>query len=134
MSNNPAQALALIGVAGVYIAIQGFRAPRRQQQPGVTPSLAEPAAQALPSLIPQVTDEIRVAKGLSRTKVFFQQTFDKLFAGAKAESHSNFSAPRYADALRLYRTRLAEVDRNAVSSGQWLVVSGQKMQGERYEV
>ena len=77
--------LALVGVAAVYIAIQWLRAPRREEQAGVVPQLAEPTPQVLPSLIPQVTDEIRVAKGLSRTKVFFQQTFDKLFAGAKGE-------------------------------------------------
>src|ERR1700692_3020654 len=77
--------LALVAVAAVYIAIQWLRAPSREQQTGVVPQLAEPTAPVLPSLIPQLTDEIRVAKGLSRTKVFFQQTFDKLFAGAKGE-------------------------------------------------
>ncbi|MBI3542329.1 MAG: signal recognition particle-docking protein FtsY [Deltaproteobacteria bacterium] len=49
-------------------------------QPAVAPAPTPPPAAA------PLTDEARVSKGLGRTKVFFQQTFDKLFTGAKAEA------------------------------------------------
>ncbi|MBI3557028.1 MAG: signal recognition particle-docking protein FtsY [Deltaproteobacteria bacterium] len=50
--------------------------------------MPRPAAAVVPAPITPsvpVTDELRAARGLSRTKAFFQQTFDKLFSGAKAE-------------------------------------------------
>lgn len=46
-----------------------------------TPAPEAPA----PAPAPVITEGERVSKGLSRTKAFFQQTFDRLFSGAKAE-------------------------------------------------
>lgn len=54
--------------------------PTAKPEEVVTPTPAPPVA--APAVL---TDEQRVGKGLSRTKAFFQQTFDRLFQGSKAE-------------------------------------------------
>lgn len=52
----------------------------------VTPAPAAPAPAPPPAAAPApLTEEARVSRGLSRTKAFFQQTFDKLFTGSRAE-------------------------------------------------
>lgn len=64
--------------------------PLPQRKPtapeAVTPTAPAPAPVAAPPApAPALTDEQRVTKGLSRTKTFFQQTFDRLFTGSQAE-------------------------------------------------
>lgn len=54
--------------------------PAAKPEEVVTPTPAPPAPAPV-----VLTDEQRVGKGLGRTKAFFQQTFDRLFQGAKGE-------------------------------------------------
>jgi len=56
--------------------------PVPEPTPVITPVPAPPPT---PVLAPELTEEQRVTQGLSRTRAFFQQTFDRLFAGAKGE-------------------------------------------------
>lgn len=61
------------------------RAPEIGIAPPIDLKVPTPAPSPVSAPAPLITEEVRVSKGLSRTKDFFQQTFDKLFAGSQGD-------------------------------------------------
>lgn len=69
--------VVLVVAIGAYLFIRGSRKRRARRL-----ALRKPVA---PEVSAVLTEEQRVSRGLTRTKAFFQQTFDRLFSGAQAD-------------------------------------------------
>lgn len=75
---KPPRALPKVSEVQIPTTLKPTLPTAEEKIPVGHPPVAVPVPVAL-------TEEQRVSKGLSRTKTFFQQTFDRLFAGAQGE-------------------------------------------------